>query len=96
MQGVNGEANDGVLVLGASNLPWALDSAVRRRLEKRIYIPLPDYAGRLYLLKNLLKKTEHSLKDKDIKKLAEKTENFSGADISILVRDACYMPVRLL
>jgi len=41
MQGV-GNNNEGILVLGATNLPWALDPAIRRRFEKRIYIPLPD------------------------------------------------------
>ncbi len=41
MQGV-GSDNQGVLVLGATNLPWEIDPAVRRRLEKRIYISLPD------------------------------------------------------
>ena len=40
MQGV-GNDNEGVLVLGATNIPWVLDSAIRRRFEKRIYIPLP-------------------------------------------------------
>jgi len=49
MQGV-GNDDKGVLVLGATNLPWALDPAIRRRFEKRIYIPLPDAPARKFLL----------------------------------------------
>ncbi len=45
MQGV-GNSTDGILVLGATNIPWALDSAMRRRFEKRIYIGLPEAAAR--------------------------------------------------
>ena len=45
MQGV-GNDMDGVLVLGASNVPWELDPAIRRRFEKRIYIALPDIHAR--------------------------------------------------
>jgi len=40
MQGV-GVDNDGILVLGATNIPWGLDAAIRRRFEKRIHIPPP-------------------------------------------------------
>ena len=41
MDGLGAEQT-GILVLGATNLPWALDPAIRRRFERRIYISLPD------------------------------------------------------
>jgi vacuolar protein-sorting-associated protein 4 len=85
-----------LLVLGATNLPWALDSAIRRRFEKRIYIPLPDEAARTYMLKNALKGNAHSLTDANIEDLAARTDGYSGSDISVFVRDAVYEPVRKL
>lgn len=93
MQGVGNEA-DNVLVLGATNIPWCIDSAIRRRFERRIYIPLPDEMARRELFKLNINKTNHSLNDQDFELLAKKTDNYSGADISILVRDAIYEPVR--
>ena len=52
-------------MLGATNIPWGLDPAVRRRFERRIYIPLPDVEARIYLLKMVMKKNEHSLTEND-------------------------------
>ncbi len=65
MQGV-GQSETGLLVLGATNIPWGLDSAIRRRFEKRIYIPLPDMDGRLALLNNQLAKTPNTLTSHEI------------------------------
>jgi len=93
MQGV-GAKNDNVLVLGATNIPWCIDAAIRRRFERRIYIPLPDEVARRELFKLNINKTNHSLTDEDFVLLAKRTENYSGADISVLVRDAIYEPVR--
>eukprot|EP00747_Dinoflagellata_sp_TGD_P208174 gnl/TRDRNA2_/TRDRNA2_81682_c0_seq1.p1 gnl/TRDRNA2_/TRDRNA2_81682_c0~~gnl/TRDRNA2_/TRDRNA2_81682_c0_seq1.p1 ORF type:complete len:460 (-),score=88.38 gnl/TRDRNA2_/TRDRNA2_81682_c0_seq1:61-1440(-) len=83
-----------VLVLGATNTPWDLDMAIRRRFEKRIYIPLPDLQGRLRLLDLALGDTRHQCSREDLAWIAEKCEGFSGADMSVLVRDAIYEPVR--
>ncbi|KAH8299243.1 hypothetical protein KR044_013092 [Drosophila immigrans] len=93
MQGV-GNDTDGILVLGATNIPWVLDSAIRRRFEKRIYIPLPEAHARLVMFKIHLGNTTHVLTEQDLKELAGKTEGYSGADISIVVRDALMEPVR--
>ncbi|KAI1235646.1 hypothetical protein IHE44_0002530 [Lamprotornis superbus] len=93
MQGV-GNSSDGILVLGATNIPWVLDSAIRRRFEKRIYIALPDEAARAQMFRLHLGNTPHSLTDANIQELARKTERYSGADISIIVRDALMQPVR--
>uniref|UniRef100_A0A131XTU3 vesicle-fusing ATPase n=1 Tax=Ixodes ricinus TaxID=34613 RepID=A0A131XTU3_IXORI len=93
MQGV-GNDTEGILVLGATNIPWVLDSAIRRRFEKRIYIPLPDEAARLHMFKLHIGNTPHTMEEKDFKELAKRSEGFSGADISVLVRDALMQPVR--
>lgn len=93
MQGV-GNDNDGILVLGATNIPWVLDSAIRRRFEKRIYIPLPEEPARMHMFKLHIGNTPHTLTEEDFKQLAKRSDGFSGADISVLVRDALMQPVR--
>lgn len=93
MQGV-GNDNEGILVLGATNIPWTLDSAIRRRFEKRIYIPLPEQHARSFMFKLNLGTTPSNLTDNDFITLGQKTESYSGADISIIVRDALMQPIR--
>lgn len=93
MQGV-GKGNDGILVLGATNTPWELDPAIRRRFEKRVYIPLPESAARSTMFGIHIGNTPHNLTDNDFKHLGDETEGFSGSDISVVVRDALYEPVR--
>lgn len=82
------------MVLGATNIPWVLDAAIRRRFEKRIYIPLPEEHARLDIFKIHIGGTPHTLTEEDLRLLASKTEGFSGADIGVLVRDAIMQPVR--
>jgi len=89
-----GNNNENILVLGATNIPWVLDSAIRRRFEKRIYIPLPEKQARAAMFKLHLGSTAHCLTEEDFKKLAASTEGYSGADISIIVRDALMQPIR--
>uniref|UniRef100_A0AC35U1V1 Vesicle-fusing ATPase n=1 Tax=Rhabditophanes sp. KR3021 TaxID=114890 RepID=A0AC35U1V1_9BILA len=95
MDGV-GSHNEGVLVLGATNIPWGLDSAIRRRFEKRIYIPLPEAEARKHMFKLNVGTTHNTMTEHDYKELGERSEGYSGADISILVRDALMQPIRKL
>jgi len=85
-----------VLVLAATNLPWSLDPAVRRRFEKRVYIPLPEKAARARMFPIHLGDTPHKLTLQHYKELAEKTAGCSGSDLSTLVRDAIMEPVRAI
>jgi len=93
MQGV-GNDNDGILVLGATNIPWVLDSAIRRRFEKRIYIDLPEEHARTYMFKLNMGKTPHNISEEEFRDLGRRTDGYSGSDISIVVRDALMQPVR--
>lgn len=95
MNGV-GNSMEGVLMLGATNIPWQLDTAIRRRFEKRIYIGLPDASARAKMIRWNLGKLTHQLTDEDFKRLGEETDLYSGSDIATLCKDAIYQPVRTL
>ncbi|KAI9639066.1 putative ATPase [Dioszegia hungarica] len=93
---INGVGNDdtGVLVLGATNIPWQLDPAIKRRFEKRIYIPLPEVQARRKMFELNIGTTPHALSPADFMSLAEETDGYSGSDIAVIVRDALMQPVR--
>ncbi|XP_058145569.1 katanin p60 ATPase-containing subunit A1 [Dasypus novemcinctus] len=98
MDGVGGASeNDDpskmVMVLAATNFPWDIDEALRRRLEKRIYIPLPSAKGREELLRISLRELELA-DDVDLAGIAENMEGYSGADITNVCRDASLMAMR--
>ncbi|EPQ61144.1 AAA-domain-containing protein [Gloeophyllum trabeum ATCC 11539] len=93
MNGV-GHDDTGVLVLGATNIPWHLDNAIKRRFEKRIYIPLPGPEARKRMFELHVGSTPCELTQKDYRFLADRTDGYSGSDISIVVRDALMQPVR--
>jgi len=84
-----------VTVLAATNFPWDLDEALRRRLEKRIHIPLPQPTDISALLEINLK-TLSLEPGVELDALATKmsARGFSGADITNLCRDAAMMPMR--
>lgn len=77
--------NDGILVLAATNAPWSLDGAFRRpgRFDRVLFVPPPDAAARLEILRVLLKGKPQQ--DLDLAPVAEKTEGYSGADLQGVV-----------
>ncbi|XP_004345186.2 katanin 60-PA [Capsaspora owczarzaki ATCC 30864] len=90
---VGDDASKVVMVLAATNFPWDLDEALRRRLEKRIYIPLPSAEGRSQLLKLNLRGVAQA-DDVNVDEIAKKMEGYSGADITNVCRDASMMAMR--
>lgn len=77
--------NDGLLVIGATNMPWALDSAFRRpgRFDRIIFVPPPDKEGREKIFELLLK--DKPIGQIDYTKLAKNTDGYSGADIQAVI-----------
>jgi katanin p60 ATPase-containing subunit A1 len=92
MDGINNGSDSFVMVLGCTNFPWDIDEALRRRLEKRIYIPLPDEDTRKALFELNLK--DISTTDVSFETLSQMTEGYSGADITSICRDASMMAMR--
>ena len=93
MDGV-GKDSKGVLILGATNIPWQLDAAIRRRFQRRVHISLPDMPARMRMFEISVGDTPCSLTQADYKSLATLSEGYSGSDIAIAVQDALMQPVR--
>jgi katanin p60 ATPase-containing subunit A1 len=87
------DPNKVVMVLAATNFPWDIDEALRRRLEKRIYIPLPNPTGREELLRLNLRGVDLCA-DCNLHKIAATLDGYSGADITNVCRDASMMSMR--
>jgi transitional endoplasmic reticulum ATPase len=93
MDGMGSKKN--VFIIGATNRPDIIDSAILRpgRLDQLIYIPLPDEGSRTSILKANLRKTPIA-KGVDIKFLAKITKGFSGADLTEICQRACKLAIR--
>ncbi|XP_015893823.4 ATPase family AAA domain-containing protein FIGL1 isoform X1 [Ziziphus jujuba] len=87
--------NEQILLIGATNRPQELDEAARRRLTKRLYIPLPSSEARAWIIQNLLEKDGlFKLAKEEIDKICNLTEGYSGSDMKNLVKDASMGPLR--
>lgn len=83
---------ENMFLICATNCPWDLDSAFLRRFQKRIYVPLPNGKDRYELFKLFTKNT--SLGNiNDFSDLVEKTDGFSGSDLSSIVQYAQNFPL---
>lgn len=91
---MSSHSNSGVLVLGATNLPWSLDAAVIRRFEVRVYIALPDAGARRSMIDAALSRNEHSLLSDQCQAIVERTSGFSGSDMVNLLRQGLTQRLR--
>ncbi|KAJ8937303.1 hypothetical protein NQ314_011942 [Rhamnusium bicolor] len=87
------EDNKNMFLICATNCPWDLDTAFLRRFQKRIYIPLPNFAERYELFQLFTKNTQLENDSDYWEHLIEKTEGFSGSDLSGLVQCALNNPI---
>jgi katanin p60 ATPase-containing subunit A1 len=93
--GSESQENPRVMVLATTNRPWDLDDAFRRRLEKRIYVPLPDQQAREKIFSLCLKDIKVD-DDVSIEEIARLCDNYSGSDVHLLCRDWSMAPFRRL
>ncbi|VDK32362.1 unnamed protein product [Taenia asiatica] len=96
------KSDDLVFLLAASNIPWELDHAVLRRLEKRILVDLPNFDARKRMFENLLPPNQKPFRTGvpqltaqiDYTQMAELTEGYSGSDIHLVCKEAAMNVVR--
>ncbi|XP_038259753.1 katanin p60 ATPase-containing subunit A-like 2 isoform X1 [Dermochelys coriacea] len=92
-------SDDLVFVLAASNLPWELDYAMLRRLEKRILVDLPNKEARQAMIQHWLPPLSNSggvelRTELEYSLLGQETEGYSGSDVKLVCKEAAMRPVR--
>ena len=95
MDGLNRDEGELVFLLAATNLPWELDPAMLRRLEKRIHVGLPGEDARRRMMSRYLEPHDVAA-DVDLAALAAKTDGYSGADVMLLCKEGAMRPLRRL
>ncbi len=93
LEGFDRKPGRALLFLGATNEPWALDTAMIRpgRLDSKVYVPLPDAEARFKLFEIYLGKRPLA-DDVDFAKLVELTDGYSGADIRAIASRSATRP----
>jgi len=93
MDGMTSKKN--VFVIGATNRPEQLDNALCRpgRLDTLVYVPLPDLASRVSIIKAQLRKTPVA-EDVNIDFIAQNTHGFSGADLGFVTQRAVKLAIK--
>ncbi|GBE13067.1 ATP-dependent zinc metalloprotease FtsH [bacterium BMS3Bbin14] len=90
------EANEGVIIIAATNRPDVLDPALLRpgRFDRQVIVPVPDVKGREKILEIYGKRTKLA-KDVDLEIIARGTPGFTGADLENLINEAALMAARI-
>ena len=89
------EANDGIIVMAATNRADILDKALLRpgRFDRQVFVGLPDVKGREEILK-VHTKNKPLAPDVSLKVIAQRTAGFAGADLENLVNEAALLAAR--
>jgi vacuolar protein-sorting-associated protein 4 len=97
LQAVEGfDSGDELLVtIGATNTPWDIDAAMRRRFERRVYITLPTTAAREKMFEIHTRGVELD-NDVSFMEMSKYTAGYTAADIALLCREALMIPIREL
>ncbi|MHA2249695.1 MAG: AAA family ATPase [Candidatus Kariarchaeaceae archaeon] len=93
MEGLSSKKGDRVVTVGATNIPWEIDSAFRRRFQRRIFVTLPDFEAREVIFKINSKGIDLDPSINFVE-LGEMTEGYSGSDIANICREAVMTPIR--
>ncbi|KFO33028.1 fidgetin-like protein 1 [Fukomys damarensis] len=96
LDGATTSSEDRILVVGATNRPQEIDEAARRRLVKRLYIPLPEASARKQIVTNLMTQEQCDLSEEELHQIVQQSDGFSGADMTQLCREASLGPIRSL